>query len=289
MKSCIWVFLVALSFFSAPIRAAVPKKASVLLLQAKSEEFSDNLQFPGRVRSRVNDIMTSEIEGKVIKIEKPLGSAIKKGDVILVLQNTDPVYRYAPIRLRSLSSGFLTSLDVTLMMKVERNQKLFTVTDPKNLLVEVEIPAHDLGSLSAGMRGEFRPDPTQPESIPVEIEGLSPAVDLTSGTATAELRPLEKTDRLRQGQLGQIRLKTNSRKTFVIPESAVIYRDDKSYVRVFEGGKAQRQPITLGRRIGGTYEITKGLKGGEQIITRTSRFVADGEEVEIQKEKSEAN
>lgn len=287
MKLCLSLFLAVFCLLPAVSNAAIPKKASVLLLQAKSQEFSDNLQFPGRVRSRVNDVMTSEIEGKVIKIEKPLGSKVKKGDVILVLQNTDPVYRYAPIRLRSLSNGFLTSLDVTLMTKVERNQKLFTVTDPQNLLVEVEIPARDLLSLHNGMKGDFRLDPTRPDSIPVEIEGLSPAVDLTSGTATAELRPLEKIELLRQGQLGQISLKTNVRQTFVVPESAIVYRDDKSFLRVFEGGKVQRRPIALGRRVGGTYEITQGLKGGEQIITRTSRFVADGEEVEIQ--KSEAN
>jgi multidrug efflux pump subunit AcrA (membrane-fusion protein) len=268
--------------FGAVSAAAVPKKANVLLLEAKAQVMADSLSYPGRVKSRVNAITTSEIEGQVVKIERPLGSKVKRGDVILVLQNTDPVYRYAPIRMRSPSAGYLTSLDVTLMTKVERGQKLFTITDPKDLLVEVEIPAHDLGSLRPGMRGEFKPDPLLPDVFSVEIEGLSPLVDVKSGTATAELRFLTKSETLRQGLLGQVALKTNERSSFIVPESAIIYRDDKPYVRILTGGKVQKKSIELGSRRGDSFEIKSGLQPGEQIVTRTSRFVSDGEEVEVQ-------
>ncbi len=269
-----------------PVYASIPKKASVMLLEAKSQPLADALTYPGRVRSRLNATTTSEIEGQVTEISRPLGSKVKNGDVILVIRNTDPIYRYAPIRIRSLSSGYLTSFDVALMSRVERGQKLFTITDPKNLLVEVEIPAHHLSALKRGMTGEFRPDPMQPESVPVTIEGLSPLIDVKSGTATAELRPLKESGLLRQGILGQISLKTNQREAFLLPESAIIYRDEKPFVRVLANGKVQRKEIKLGSRMGDSYEVSGGLKAGEQIVTRSSRFISDGEEVEVQKSES---
>ena len=280
-------FAILVASITLPVGAAVPKKASVLIFEAKAEALSDSLAYPGRVRSRINAVTTSEIEGQVVKIEKALGSKVKKGDVILVLQNTDPVYKYAPIRMRSPSSGYLTSLDVTLMTKVERSAKLFTITDPKDLLVEVEVPAHDLSALHPGMKGEFKPDPMLPETIPVVIEGLSPLVDIKSGTATAELRPLAKSASLRQGQLGQVSVTTNQRDAFLIPESAVIYREDKPFIRILSQGKVVKKSIELGNRMGDSYEVKSGVKPGEQVITRTSRFVPDGEEVDIQKEKEQ--
>lgn len=273
----------------APVSfSAAPKKASVIVTEAAPKPLSDVMAYPGRVRSRVNAVTTSEIDGQVVKIQRPLGSKVNRGDVILVLQNTDPVYRYAPVQMRSPSSGFLTSLDVTLMTKVARGQKLFTITDPKNLIVEVEIPAHDLGSLSAGMKGEFKPDPLRPETVPVEIEGLSPLVDVQSGTATAELKPLGQLDSIRQGQLGQVVLKTNLRDSFLLPESAILYRDDKPYLRVVTDGKVQRKEVELGPRQGSSFEVKSGLKPGEIVVTRTSRFISDGEEVDVQPAQSEA-
>ena len=286
----IFFILMLLVLGSLPTVAAPnAKKASVLLAEAKSQSLADSLSFPGQVRSRVNATMTSEIEGQVLRLEKVLGSKVKKGDVILVLQNTDPVYRYAPLKVRSSSDGYLTQLEVNLMQKVERGQKLFTVTDPANLMIQVEVPAHDLASLAVGQRGVFKVRINSTESIPVVIEGLSPLIDVRSGTATAELKPLSKAETLRQGQLGQIQLQTNERQSFLLPESAIVNRDDKTFVRVLEAGKIQKKPIELGNRIGDSFEVKSGVKSGDQIVTRTSRFVADGEDVEVQKEQSKEN
>jgi multidrug efflux pump subunit AcrA (membrane-fusion protein) len=276
------VYISLLLFFVPTVHAAFQKKAAAFIQPVKFTVMSDNLSYPGRVQSRVNATSTSEIEGQVVRFEKSLGAKVKKGEVILVLQNTDPVYRYAPIKMRSPSAGYLTSLDVTLMSKVERGQKLFTITDPQNLLVEVEIPAGDLIAIHPGMRGEFKPNVQSADALQVTIEGLSPLVDIKSGTATAQLRPLEKINLLSQGQLGQFTMKTNSRQSFILPESAIIYRDDQPFVRVVAAGKVSKKSIELGPRVGDAFEIKSGLLSGEQVIVRTSRFVADGEEVDIQ-------
>ena len=58
------------------------------------------------------------------------------------------------------------------------------------------------------------------------------------------------------------------------------------FVRATTGREAQvliKHLTTLGlTRIGDTYEIKKGLNKGQQVVTRASRFMADGEEVDVQ-------
>jgi multidrug efflux pump subunit AcrA (membrane-fusion protein) len=262
--------------------AAVSKKATVLIQELKPQELADILSYPGRVHSRLNAVSSSEIEGQVMRIERSIGSSVKKGDIILTLQNTDPDYNYAPIQIRSLSNGYLTTLDVALMSKVDKGQRLFTITDSKDILVQVEIPERDLNSLHQGMKGDFKPDPMKAATVPVIIEGLSPVVDLKSGTATAEMRPIKNMSLLRQGQLGQVEMKSNKHRAFLVPENAILYRDDKSFIRVFADGKIEKKVVVLGRRMGDSFEVRSGLRAGEKVVTRTSRFVADGEEVEIQ-------
>lgn len=269
-------------FVGEVMLAAVPKKASVFVQTMKPTEVADKFIYPGRVKSRIHSAVTSEIEGQVIHIDKKLGHQVQRGDVILTLQNTDPVYRYAPIKVRATAAGYITTMDVSLQSKVERGQKLFSVTDPKNLLIETEIPAADLLSIRRGMRGEFKPNLQSTDSLEVEIEALSPVVDINTGTATAELKPLGKLQLLTQGQLGQITLQANARKSYVVPESALTYLEDKPFLRVVESGVVQKIPVNLGARMGDSFEITSGLKDGLQVVLRSSRFVPDGENVDVE-------
>ena len=54
------------------------------------------------------------------------------------------------------------------------------------------------------------------------------------------------------------------------------------YVRLIKAGKANLTPVVLGRKQAGIVEILKGLKNGDQVVERTSGFVAEGEQVDVQ-------
>lgn len=279
--------VLSILLFSMNSFAAIPKKATVFIEKAEVKPFSETLSYPGRVKSRINATVLSEVDGEIVRITKVLGSKVKKNDVVMIVQNTDPVFRYAPQKVRSPGDGYLTSVVSSLMSKVQRGQTLFTVSDPSNLLIEVEVPANDLSFLNIGAKGSYRPDPLSPETIDVVIEGLSPVVDLKTGTASAELKPIakvkaEKVTSLRQGQLGQASFKINERQSILIPETAVTFKEDKPYVRVLDKGKVQRKLVELGQRRGDSFEVKSGLQAQEQFVVRTSRFVSDGEDVDVQ-------
>ncbi len=121
------------------------------------------------------------------------------------------------------------------------------------------------------------------------IQALSPAVDIKTGTSNAiltfvasktELASLSQN--LSQGQLGQVLFHVNPRKSFVLPESTLVLRGGGTFVRVLTGTKAKLVPVTVSLDLGDKVEIQTGLIDGQQIITRWNRFIADGEEVEIQ-------
>ena len=64
----------------------------------------------------------------------------------------------------------------------------------------------------------------------------------------------------------------------------MIYRGGDTFVRlVGEGSKAKLVAVRLGRKTRGNVEILSGLAEKSSIVERTSRYVADGEEVVVER------
>lgn len=278
----------AFGLFLSMSHAAV-KTPTVLVEKVSTQELSDRLLYPGRVRSQLEALVTAESEGNIKEILKPVGSAVKKGETVLVIQNTDPVYKYAPVRVVAMASGLISQLNVSLMSKVEKGAPLFVITDPTELRIEVEVPAAELEHFKIGLEGKVGsvgPGGAAQESV-AKIIGLSPLVDPKTGTATAfmDFKNKDFPKALRPGLIVQIQFEVNKRKSVLIPSSALTYKEGKPHVRVMSEGKAQRIPVEVHAELGGSIELSSGLPEGSQLIVRSSKFLADGETVEVEAEK----
>ena len=274
--------LILLVLISGAALAAIEKKATVFTTILKRQVFTDEIQYPARVKSKINVAVTSEIAGEIKAILKPVGSLVRKGETLLVIQNTDPVYRYAPVKIVSPTNGYVTNIDANLYSRVEKGAKLVSITDPKELVIETEIPAADLSYVKIGMQASFQTASLK-DPITVRIKALSPAIDIHTGTACAELEFVQLKPSVAQGLIGQVFFKANPRSSYVIPENAIVYREGKPFIRILEKNKIKRVPVVIAKNMGDKVEIQTGLQDGWELVIRSSRFVADDEEVETQK------
>ncbi|PWU15096.1 MAG: hypothetical protein C5B49_12330 [Bdellovibrio sp.] len=278
--------------------AALITKPKVLVQEISLQNVSDQMIFPGRVRSKIEALVNAENEGLVQRILKPVGSSVQRGESVLIIQNTDPVYKFAPVPVRAPTQGFLSRLDVSLMSKVEKGASLFLITDPRQLKIEIEIPAADLGSFAIGTVGKIKGTTEAPQEV--RIVGLSPLVDVKTGTASAQLEisppPTHGVgavkDRVfRAGMIVQVQFDLNPRQGIVLPSSAIVYRDRKPFVQILENGKVMKRPVVIRSELGGTIELVPNPKDeisqGQKVVIRANRYLADGDEVEIDSGKIE--
>jgi multidrug efflux pump subunit AcrA (membrane-fusion protein) len=280
---------VCVSLAPALAQADALDTARVVVQTLATTEEADVLLFPARIESAVQTKIFAETESVVRKIPVHVGQEISKRDRLMTLQHTDPVYRYAPVKITSPIRGIVSALEVTEGANVTRGQWLATVTDPKRLKIEIEVPAQDLAKIHPGMVGEFRSTPGA-EPRGVDVVGVSPLVDSKTGTAPADLTFKKSvaggsTVAVRPGTLGQVTLKANFHSALLVPEDAIVYRDGQTMVRKLDGEKMKLTAIEIGDRRRGRVEIKKGLLPGDRVITRSSRFVSDGEVVKVENEK----
>ena len=258
------------------------KKASVFIRRIQVESISDILNYPARVRARVNSTILSETDGIISQVFVTLGKKVNIRQTLMVLNHTDPVYQYAPVQIRAPIQGIVSAIDVTQGSHVIQGQKLAAVINPSQLEIQVEIPAQDLALVKKGMTGEFK-IPGQESPLAVQVLGVSPFVDPNTGTALAQLEIMNIDHPiLSPGLQGQVIFKANQHEGFIIPDSAILYKGKESYIHSVENKKVKRILVTLGAKQRGNVEILKGLTSGVDLVERSSRFVAEGEEVTIE-------
>lgn len=269
-------------FSFAAIPAPTKTPAWVSVEEVKSVDLGDALVYPARVSPKVNTVVLAESDGIVTEIRTPLGQAVKPKEKLVQIQHTDPIYQYAPVWVKAPIKGMVSSLEVDPGSAVVRGQKLLTVTDPEQVRILIEVPAGDLNWIRRGLKGEFRLI-SKNIQVPVEVHGVSPFVDPTTGTATCELTTLGKVS---FGLLGQVVFQVNPRKGVSIPEESIVYRGKETFVRVLREEKAYKVPVKLGSRAHGRFEVLEGLQPGASVVGRSSRFLADGDPVQIQKSET---
>lgn len=283
--------LVVTSSLQKSALALDPKSQPALVFgeTVQPRELFDLLTYPGQVVPKVNTRILAEDDGIVSRILVPLGQSVRRGQRILELAHTDPVYHYAPMIVRSPIGGVVSEMPVTEGTQVTKGQALLSVTNPSQLRVTMEVPASDLSSLKKGQKAELQL-PGKRGFVRLRIQGLSPFVDPATGTATCQLDPvpgvLEGGVTLVPGLIGRVSLRTNPRRGISIPEYALVYRDDRVLVRTLVNGRARLIPVKTGKRQKGSVEILSGLRPHAFLIERASRHVSDNEVVKLQRQEA---
>ena len=284
LKTCILLVLALTSCHKKQVDEAAkstqepPKAPMVMTEQAEAKPLFDSLLYPGRVDAGSQAAVLSETDGLVTTIKTALGRAVQKGDVLMLIENPDPVYRYAPVSVTAPVGGVISFLDANLGNRVERGRKLAIIADVRSVKILVEATSTDLANLRVGQSGEFT---WGDKSATVKISAISPVVDPATGTATVELAP-SGGDRLMPGLMGRVEFRVRERKGIEVADSAIVFKGTDPYLRVVSGNVAHWKPVKTGTSAGGMTEILDGVKSGEQIIIRATAFISDGNPVQVE-------
>lgn len=259
-------------------------KPRVLLEEIKPTDDKKRIIVPVKVEAKIQSLVSADIEGHVTRILKPLGSALKAGEVILYLENKDPSFTYAAVPVRSPIAGVLSQMWTSQMAKVNRGDKLFSVINPKSLKLSAEFPSSDLTSVHTGLSGQFKMDSQTDLNLAIRVVGISPLVDARTGTASAEFEFTNLKNNLPPiGSIGQVTFEINQGSIIMIPEASLVYQDGKPMVRVLKGqNQFNKKLVALGEQRDGAFVVKSGIAKGDKIVVRSSRPLKEGDIFEIE-------
>ncbi len=168
--------------------------------------------------------------------------------------------------IRSPLSGVVTDKQISEGDLANPGQPLLSVYDPKQLRLEVAVPARliPLIALNAEVPVTLE-NPTRDAKGTVE-EIVSEA-DPASRTQKVKVRLQDAAD-LRPGQFGRLWIAVPPHNAMFVPTAAIYRSGQLEFVQVAAEGRAEPRLVKTGRSDGSRVEILSGLKAGEKILAQ---------------------
>jgi cobalt-zinc-cadmium efflux system membrane fusion protein len=165
--------------------------------------------------------------------------------------------------------GVVVAVHATLGETATPEQPAFIVTDPTKVWVRGNVPELELSRLQVGSAAVVRLHAFPEASMPGTITYVAPALDEQTRSLPVRVTLQAPDPRLRSGLFGSIELVGGAKdeRVLVVPAEAVATLDGQSvvFVPADEPNSFKPQPVALGRRAGGYFEVRSGLDEGARL------------------------
>ncbi|HEX6865993.1 MAG TPA: efflux RND transporter periplasmic adaptor subunit [Caulobacteraceae bacterium] len=186
--------------------------------------------------------------------------------------------RLSQTEVRAPVGGLIASRSVVKGQIVAAGSELLTLVRDGRLELNAQVPEQDINRVRPGMPATVTGDEVTTAG---KVRIVTPRVDPQTrvGLARVSIVPGSK---LKPGMFARAIIQTGAHPALTVPQTAIIFRDDKAGVYVLDARKhVQFRTVATGARAGPRVEITAGLREGERVVVQGAGFLADGDLVRV--------
>ena len=245
------------SVYSPEIYAAQQEYVQALRSQQRARETSaperaDYLVRAARNRLRLWDIDERELER--------------------LAQSGEPAEQ---LPIRAPVSGFVMEKNLALGSAIEPGERLYRIAPLSRVWVEAEVYEYELPLVRQGQSATVTLPYLPERRFEASVGYVHPVLDPKTRTARLRLELPNADLALRPDMYANVRIRVERGERLVVPQSAVLYAGERSFVfRALGEGRFRPQPVEVGLRSGEDVEILAGLEPGDPIVTSGTFLIA---------------
>jgi RND family efflux transporter MFP subunit len=161
-------------------------------------------------------------------------------------------------------------------------QPLFGMADEHRIRTYVDVPQQYVAGIVPGLRASLSVPEYPGRTFAAVVSGASGAIDPHSGTLQVELETDNAQHLLRAGGYAQVRFDLSGGAGVTLPATALVLRGSGTKVAtVTPQGRIHLLPVTIGRDLGSTVEISSGLATGTRVVDNPPDSLSEGEAVTV--------
>lgn len=220
--------------------------------------------------------------GKVARLLIPEGSPVRKGSPILEIDRDEIGFEFQPYPLLSPLEGSLARVTVEKGEQVDPQNPIALVARTDICKLKAAVSERVLPKLRIGQEAIVEVDAYPDRTFTGRVRRISTAVDPETRTGVVEVT-IPNDDRLLiPGMFAQAEVVTRVYKEIpVVPEKAILYQADGTFVFVVQEGKGVKKRVELGIKSDGFIAIERGLAIGEEVIVTGQHQLEDGSSVHV--------
>ena len=196
------------------------------------------------------------------------------------LEMAETELRYTLIR--APYSGSITKRHTETGAFVKEGQAIFTMVSDRNLEIEADVPGRRVGGLAPGTKVTI--ELARGEKFNAVVRAGVPEENLRTRTRMVRFTPRfnSRPENLAANQSATVHLPIGKSRTVLsVHKDALISSRGVPTVFVVENRRAYARQIKIGDGIGGRFEVLRGLKEGELVVTRGNERLKDGKRVRV--------
>ncbi len=260
--------------------------AATVAVEAEVSELGDVNQFirvNGDVVSDVSVDIYPDVSGKLIERKVQLGSYVKKGDIIAVVDPSTPGVVYSKSSVVSTISGTVTAVNATVGDTVSTGSSIAEVGDLSNLSLVTYVPERYISYLKTGLTAEVTFEAFEDRVFQARVVQLNPVVDTSSRSLEIKLEILNPDSGIRAGMFASMKLITRESTNCISVLNTALssYYEDTVVFVLNDDDTVERRVVTTGLVSDSRTEITSGLEEGEIVITQGTSSLTDGTAVRV--------
>ena len=230
------------------------------------------LRVPGRVSFNLNHTakVTPTFEGRIAKMNYDVGAAVHDGDVMALIDSPELLNK--SLELKAPICGEVVERLGTVGEMVDKTKELYTISDPTDVWIIVDVNANDIGAVHVGQPVAIHTMAYPDEAFAGTVVLISPEVGEKSRTVDVRVAVGNPSAKLKPGMFADADIVTTSLDNVVaIPDEAIQRLDDQEIVFVATDPHTfAKRVIKTGRTQDGDTEVLDGLRDGERVVTKGS-------------------
>ncbi len=191
--------------------------------------------------------------------------------------------------VRSPISGVVGERTVRLGDRVQTTTKLFSVANLTEKIVPVYIPQSEFSKTFKGQAALISSDVIPGVKLNGYVKRKSPIIDPQSGTFKVTIALKDPKNILSPGMFVRAELVVDTHEdTQLIPKSALIYENDRSYFYVARGDSAAKFELVKGFEDSEKVEVLNDLPSDTKVVVLGQNGLKEGTRVRVSSEKTYA-
>lgn len=280
-----------------PVRESERLAAGALVAGLDAEEYALALEQAqadrarGEASFREATLFDDRLDDAALRAERARVARAKSG-----LEQGEIAVRKAQLDLSRTTiaapfAGAIANLRVVPGQHVSPGTELATLVALDPIKVEVQVLESEVGFLAAGRRASVTFAAFPGQTFHGTISTINPVVDQATRTARVTVLVPNPASRILPGMYARVSLEAQRfPDRVIVPRSAVLERDRRTMVFVYEGdergGDAKWRYVTLGLGNATHVEVvedpdTQGVKPGEMVLTDGHFTLTDGARVRL--------
>jgi len=184
------------------------------------------------------------------------------------------------VSLKDVNLGSLTS-------DAAAGKPIFRIVDNRLMNLTVTVPSSQMAAVKQGQPLLFETDGVPGKTFTGKVMFINPSLSDADRSLQVIAEVPNPSEQLKGGLFAKGRIITGSRQAVIqVPRGALFALDLEKHAGslfVVVDGVAKRREVVTGSTTGELVEITSGLKGGEQLVSRGGFNLKDGDRVLIAK------